>query len=109
MAGHCACSSGGMSYVITQKCVGTCDTACVEVCPVDAIDGPVTIEHLNSLEPTARAALTGTIQMYIDPEVCVLCNACESACPAGAIYLDDEVPPAYEQDIAANEAFFRGQ
>ncbi|SVE50341.1 uncharacterized protein METZ01_LOCUS503195, partial [marine metagenome] len=29
-----------MTYVIADPCVGTCDTACVEVCPVDCIHGP---------------------------------------------------------------------
>ena len=24
-----------MTYIIAEPCVGTCDTACVEVCPVD--------------------------------------------------------------------------
>ena len=26
-----------MTYVIAEPCVSTCDTACVEVCPVDCI------------------------------------------------------------------------
>ena len=29
-----------MAYIICEPCVGTCDTACVEVCPVDCIHGP---------------------------------------------------------------------
>tara|TARA_B100001013_G_scaffold253779_1_gene158171 strand:+ start:193 stop:564 length:372 start_codon:yes stop_codon:yes gene_type:complete len=29
-----------MTYIIAEPCVGTCDTACVEVCPVDCIHGP---------------------------------------------------------------------
>jgi len=29
-----------MTYIIADPCVGTCDTACVEVCPVDCIHGP---------------------------------------------------------------------
>ena len=29
-----------MTYVIAEPCVSTCDTACVEVCPVDCIHGP---------------------------------------------------------------------
>ena len=28
-----------MTYIIAEPCVGTCDTACVEVCPVDCIHG----------------------------------------------------------------------
>ena len=26
-----------MAYIITEPCVGVCDTACVTVCPVDCI------------------------------------------------------------------------
>ena len=29
-----------MTYIICEPCVGTCDTACVDVCPVDCIHGP---------------------------------------------------------------------
>ena len=29
-----------MTYIIAEPCVGVCDTACVEVCPVDCIHGP---------------------------------------------------------------------
>ena len=29
-----------MTYIIAEPCVSTCDTACVEVCPVDCIHGP---------------------------------------------------------------------
>ena len=29
-----------MTYIIAEPCVSTCDTACVEVCPVDCLHGP---------------------------------------------------------------------
>ena len=32
-----------MSYIIGSPCVSTCDTACVAVCPVDCIHGPIDI------------------------------------------------------------------
>jgi NAD-dependent dihydropyrimidine dehydrogenase PreA subunit len=32
-----------MSYIIGSKCVSTCDTACVNACPVDCIHGPIDI------------------------------------------------------------------
>ena len=32
-----------MSFIIGKKCVSTCDTACVDVCPVDCIHGPIDI------------------------------------------------------------------
>ena len=33
-----------MTYIIAEPCVGTCDTICVEVCPVDCIHGPNDVE-----------------------------------------------------------------
>ena len=30
-----------MTFVITEPCISTCDTACVAVCPVDCIHGPI--------------------------------------------------------------------
>ena len=32
-----------MSFIIGSKCVSTCDTACVNACPVDCIHGPIDI------------------------------------------------------------------
>ena len=32
-----------MSFIIGKKCISTCDTACVDVCPVDCIHGPIDI------------------------------------------------------------------
>ena len=33
-----------MSYIIGKPCEATCDTACVAVCPVDCIHGPINPE-----------------------------------------------------------------
>ena len=33
-----------MSFIIGKKCVSTCDTACVDVCPVDCNHGPIDID-----------------------------------------------------------------
>ena len=35
-----------MAYVITEPCIGTCDTACVKICPVDCI--PNDPQHVES-------------------------------------------------------------
>ena len=35
-----------MTYIITEPCVSTCDTACLEVCPVDCIHGPIAVKDL---------------------------------------------------------------
>ena len=37
-----------MTYIITEPCVSTCDTACVDVCPVDCI--PMDPDHVETQE-----------------------------------------------------------
>ena len=57
-----------MAYVINEPCIGTKDTSCVEVCPVDCI-------HPRPDEPGFDEA----DQLYIDPEECIDCDACVEA------------------------------
>jgi NAD-dependent dihydropyrimidine dehydrogenase PreA subunit len=86
-----------MAYVITQKCVGTCDSACVDVCPCDCIHGFATIDELRRLPPDRRG------QLYIDPDPCIDCGACAAACPTDAIVSDDDAPA---DDRERNARFF---
>jgi NAD-dependent dihydropyrimidine dehydrogenase PreA subunit len=62
-----------MTYVIAAACVDVKDKACVEECPVDCI-------------------YEGDRMLYIHPDECVDCGACEPVCPVGAIFYDDDVP-----------------
>ena len=32
-----------MSFIIGKKCEGVCDTKCVEVCPNDCINNPISV------------------------------------------------------------------
>jgi ferredoxin len=96
-----------MTYVITQKCIGTCDTACVDVCPCDCILGPVPLDELRQAPAAERGSRFPGIQMFIDPDVCIDCGACEAECPVAAIFLDDDVPDEHRGDIERNAAFFR--
>lgn len=96
-----------MTHVITQQCVATCDTACVDACPFDCIDGPVSLRLLREVPIGARNTQFPGIQMFIDPDSCTDCGACLTECPVSAIYVDDEVPGAYRPDIERNAAFFR--
>ncbi len=86
-----------MAYVINEPCIGTKDTSCVEVCPVDCI-------HPTADEPGFEAA----DQLYIDPEECIDCDACVEACPVDAITSDDMVPPEWHEYIERNAAYYRG-
>jgi ferredoxin len=40
--------------------------------------------------------------LYIDPEVCIDCGACVSACPVEAIYAESDVPKKWTPFIAIN-------
>ena len=83
-----------MAYVISDACEGTCDLACVAVCPVDAIHGAMPLRQLEALPPSERAARR--LRMYIDPETCISCGACEPECPVSAIFEASAVPPEWQ-------------
>jgi ferredoxin len=85
-----------MAYVINEPCIGTKDTSCVEVCPVDCI------------HPTPdEADFDHHDQLYIDPEECIDCDACVEACPVDAITSDDQVPTEWQRYIAINADYYK--
>ena len=84
-----------MAYVITEPCIGVKDAACVDVCPVDCI-------HPRTDEP----AFAGAEQLFINPDECICCGACESECPVNAIYDEFDVPVEYVAYIAKNREAF---
>ena len=67
-----------MTYVIQEPCVGVKDSACVDVCPVDCI---------YEAEPKED---TLNLPMFIHPEECIDCGACEPECPVDAIRSDED-------------------
>lgn len=96
-----------MTFIITEPCVGTCDTSCVEVCPVDCIHGPLDVEEIKEIQLAGDGARLANVQLYIDPDICIDCGACEPECPVEAIFEEDDVPEEYNDDIEKNYAFFR--
>ncbi len=91
-----------MPYIITEPCVGVCDTACVEVCPVDCI-------HPTKEEWEGKAYIEGELdgkQLFIDPQECIDCGACEPVCPVQAIFTEDEVPDKFKSFISKNYEYF---
>jgi ferredoxin len=99
--------SFGMAYVITKKCAGVCNSACVDVCPCDCIVGPVSIETIRAVPEAQRATAFPGVQLFIDPDECINCGACVAECPEAAIFHEDEVPAEHRDDIAANARFFK--
>lgn len=80
-----------MTFIITEPCIGTKDTACVDACPVDCI-------HPRSDE----AEFEEEEMLYIDPDECIDCGACVPECPVEAIFPEDEVPEEWQNYIAIN-------
>jgi len=79
-----------MSYIIGKACEGTCDTACVDVCPVDCIHGPIDIDGMGKeVEGMTEAELEG-MMLYINPAECIDCGACLPECPVEAIADSEE-------------------
>ncbi|HLX40684.1 MAG TPA: ferredoxin family protein [Ktedonobacteraceae bacterium] len=85
-----------MAYVITQPCIGSKDASCVDVCPVDCI------------HPTPDERLFERVEhLYINPDECINCGACEPACPSTAIFQDSAVPRPWKNYININASFYR--
>jgi ferredoxin len=45
--------------------------------------------------------------LYIQPDECVDCGACEPVCPVQAIYHEDDLPPEWKPYVEANAEFFK--
>ncbi len=76
-----------MTYVIALPCVDLKDKACVEECPVDCI-------------------YEGDRMLYIHPDECVDCGACEPVCPSEAIFYEDDLPEKWNEYTQVNKDFF---
>ena len=94
-----------MSFIIGTKCVSECDTGCVDVCPVDCIHGPDNKEGAGAEAKESEFDPTGK-QLYIDPEECIDCGACEPECPVEAIFEEDAVPDEWNKFIKINYDYF---
>jgi ferredoxin len=94
------------TYVITNLCDLQCEGECLSVCPVDAIHGPMRFEDVALVPHEDRASRFAGLQMYIDPEACIFCAACEEAFPSRAIFDNDNLPAGREHERARNAAFF---
>ncbi len=76
-----------MTYIIGASCVDVKDRACVDECPVDCI-------------------YEGERMLYIHPDECVDCGACEPVCPVDAIAYEDDVDPGDHAIMDAVQAMF---
>ena len=97
-----------MSFIIGNKCISCVDGACLTVCPVDCINGPIHIDDAGvSVKDLSDVEKIGK-QLYINPEECILCGACVPECPVDAIYRDEKEAIALgdEESIQINYGFY---
>ena len=80
-----------MAYVIAQPCIDNSDQSCVQVCPVDCI----------TADPSADR------KFYIDPDGCIDCGSCESACPNQAIFRADQLPREWSHFAWIDATWYR--
>ncbi len=80
-----------MTYTITDPCIDTKDKSCVEVCPVDCIHQDEEKDRM----------------LYIDPDECIDCGACEPVCPVTAIFAEDDVPADQNEYTALNAQWYK--
>jgi len=76
-----------MTYIVTSRCIDVMDRSCVAECPVSCI-------------------YEGSRMVYIHPEECIDCGACEPVCPQEAIHFDGFVPPEERAFIEVNREVF---
>ena len=76
-----------MTYVIALPCVDLMDKACVDECPIDCI-------------------YEGDRMLYIQPDECIDCGACEPVCPVEAVFYEDDLPAEFSVYAAVNAEFF---
>ena len=80
-----------MTFVIAEPCIDVMDQACVRVCPVACI-------HFDAGKDR---------KLYIDPQECIDCGACEPACPVEAIYHEYDIPTRWVPYIDVDALWFR--
>jgi NAD-dependent dihydropyrimidine dehydrogenase PreA subunit len=76
-----------VTYVIAEPCVDVQDKTCIQHCPVDCI-------------------YVGARALYINPDECIECGACEPVCPVEAVYFEEELPEQYSAFRQSNADFF---
>jgi len=76
-----------MTFVVAGACVDVKDRTCLDQCPVDCI-------------------YEGSRKVYIQPEECIDCGACEPVCPVNAIFPASDVPDVELAHVEANLRFF---
>ena len=80
-----------MAFVIAEPCIDHMDRSCVAACPVDCITSDPSLDR----------------KLYIDPDECIACGACATACPNSAIFDAGDLPPEWVDYAWVDAAWYR--
>jgi NAD-dependent dihydropyrimidine dehydrogenase PreA subunit len=80
-----------MTFVIAEPCVDVLDKACLNACPVACIEFDEGLDR----------------KLYIDPDGCIDCAACEPVCPVEAIYSEFDLPIEWQAYADIDALWFR--
>jgi NAD-dependent dihydropyrimidine dehydrogenase PreA subunit len=84
-----------MTYIIAEPCINVKDASCLDVCPVDCIHPRKNEAHFSE-----------EVQLFINPDECIDCGACEQTCPVSAIFPEGDVPEKWKGFIQINYDHF---
>lgn len=73
-----------MAFIVTEPCIKCTYKDCVDPCPVECFH-------------------EGPDFLVINPDICIDCNVCATACPVNAIYQDKDVPKEQIKFIQINK------
>lgn len=73
-----------MAFIVTEPCIKCAYKECVDPCPVECFH-------------------EGPDFLVINPDGCIDCNVCATACPLNAIFQDKDVPQDQIKFIKINK------
>ena len=79
-----------LTYVIAEPCIDVLDLSCVAVCPVDCIHFEEGVDR----------------KLFIDPDECIDCGACEPECPVNAIFPEETLPAEWVKFTAMDATWY---
>ncbi len=58
-------------------------------------------------ERLREPAYDSEVQLYIDPEECIDCDACVEACPVDACFAEDQLPEEWQKYTQINLDYYK--
>ena len=67
----------------------------------------MSVRSIASIRPKTRRKNSKESKLYIDPEECIDCGACEPVCPVEAIFEEAATPEKWKQFIQIDADWFK--